>query len=114
MNGQPDHLLIAWWAKNLDELDREIARLSQLCKVRILDPGVIDRILAKDASVCGSDNLSAFAKLHDMLVLHLLIRQKYADVLGQEQTAAIEAYIVERLRKSFPDLGDLSFGARDA
>lgn len=105
MNEQPDHLLIAWWAKNLDELDREIAKLSQLCRVRILDPGVIDRVLGKDASVCGSDNPSAFAKLHDLLVMHFLIRQKYADVLGQVQTAAIETFIVERLKKSFPDLG---------
>jgi len=105
MTDQQDHLLIGWWAKNLDQLDREIARLALLCQVRILDPGVIDRVLNKDASVCGSDNPSAFAKLHDMLVMHLLIRQKYADVLGQTQTAAMETYIVERLKKSFPDLG---------
>lgn len=105
MTEKPDHLLIGWWAKNLDELDREIAKLSMLCQVRILDPGVIDRVLNKDASVCGSDNPAAFAKLHDLLVMHLLIRQKYADVLGQTQTAAMETDIVERLRKSFPDLG---------
>lgn len=106
MTDQPDHLLIGWWAKNLDELDREIAKLSMLCKVRILDRGVIDRVLNRDASVCGSNSPSAFAKLHDLLVMHLLIRQKYADVLGQTQTAAIEAYVVDRLKKSFPDLGD--------
>jgi hypothetical protein len=106
MSDHPDHLLIGWWAKNLDVLDREIAKLSLLCKVRILDPGVIDRVLHKDASVCGSDNPLAFAKLHDLLVMHLLIRQKYADVLGQTQTAAIEAYVVERLKSSFSDLGE--------
>ncbi len=106
MNEQQDHLLLAWWAKNLDDLDHEIAKLALLCEVRILDPGVIDRILARDASVCRADNPSAFARLHDMIVLHLLIRQKYADVIGQTQTAAMEGYIVERLRKTFPDLGD--------
>jgi len=40
-----------------------------------------------------------------MLMMHLAVRQKSADALGQAQTAAIEADIVERLRKSFPDLG---------
>ncbi len=37
-------------------------------------------------------------------MLHLAIRQKSADSFGQAQTAAIEDYVIERLRKSFPDL----------
>ena len=61
----------AWWAMNLDELDREIVRLALLCRVSILDPGVVERVLKKDASVCGNDNAVAFAKLHDMVMLHL-------------------------------------------
>jgi hypothetical protein len=106
MTERSDHFLIAWWADNLDELDREIARLALLCKVKILDPGVIERVLHKDASVCGKDNPVAFAKLHEMIMMHLAIRDRSADVLGQAQTAAIEAHIIERLKKSFPDLGE--------
>jgi hypothetical protein len=106
MTEKQDHFLIAWWADNLDELDHEIARLAMLCKVRILDPGVIERVLKKDASVCGTDNPVAFAKLHDLIMMHLAIRDRSADALGQAQTAAIEAHIIERLKKSFPDLGE--------
>ena len=106
MTEKQDHFLVAWWADNLDELDREIARLALLCKVRILDPGVIERVLHKDASVCGTDNPAAFAKLHGMIMMHLAIRDRSADALGQAQTAAIEAHIIERLKKSFPDLGE--------
>jgi hypothetical protein len=109
MTEKPDHFLIAWWADNLDELDREIARLALLCKVRILDPGVIERVLKKDASVCGTDNPAVFAKLHDMIMMHFAIRERSADALGQAQTAAIEAHIIERLKKSFPDLGEWPF-----
>ena len=102
---QPTHDLPAgWWAYNLDEVDREIARLATLCRVRILDPGVIERVLHNDASVCGSSNAIAFKKLHDMLMLHFAIRQKSADVIGQAQTAEIERYVIERLKKAFPDL----------
>jgi hypothetical protein len=36
MTEQQDQLQIAWWAKNIDELDREIGRLCALCQVRIL------------------------------------------------------------------------------
>ena len=42
--------------------------------------------------------------LHDMPMMHLAIRERSADAVGQAQTAAIEDHIVERLKKSFPDL----------
>jgi len=96
----------AMWAENLEELDREIARLALLCQVRVLDPGVLARVLRKDASVCGTDNPAAFAKLHDMIMVHLAIREKSVDALGQSKTGAIEDYVIERLKRSFPDLGE--------
>jgi hypothetical protein len=104
MTEHPDQLLIAWWTKNLDQLDSEIARLAVLSKVKILEPGVIERVLHRDASVCGTDNPVAFAKLHDMVMLHFAIRQKSADSVGQLQTGRIEAYIIERLTKAYPEL----------
>jgi hypothetical protein len=101
MTTEPDRLLIAWWAKNLDELDREIARLALLCQVRILDPGVVERVLHNDASVCGTVNPAAFAKLHNMLVMHFLIRDRSVEALGQVQTTAIERDVIERLTKAY-------------
>ena len=105
MTAQTHDLPSGWWLHNLDEVDREIARLSTLCGVRILDAGVIERVLHNDPSVCGSFNAVAFKKLRDMLMLHFAIRQKSADVIGQMQTAEIERYVIEGLKKSFPDLG---------
>jgi hypothetical protein len=104
MPEQHDPLQIAWWAKNIDELDREIGRLCALCQVRILDPGVIERVLRKDASVCGTSNPLAFAKLHDMLMFYFAIRKESVEALGQVQTAQIEAHVVEQLRRRFADL----------
>jgi hypothetical protein len=106
MTTQPDHLQIAWWAKNLDELDREIARLALVCRVRILDPGVMERVLRNDASVCGTANPLAFTKLHSMLVMHFAIRNRSVEELGQLQTAAIEHEVLERLKKAYGDLVD--------
>ena len=100
-----DRYAIAWWAENLEELDREIARLAMLCQVRILDPGAVERVLRRDASVCGADNARAFTRLHDLVMVHLALRDKSADAVGAAQTAAIEDHIVERLAKSFPELG---------
>jgi hypothetical protein len=104
MSNETDPLLIAWWAKNIDELDREIGRLASLCEVRILDPGVIERVLRKDASVCGTANPAAFAKLRDMLMLYFAIRRKTVEAVGELQTSQIEAHVIEQLRSRFADL----------
>ena len=104
MSEPKDEVYRALWAEDLEETDREIARLALLTKVRILDPGVIRRVLQKDATVCGAHNPAAFRKLRDLLMLHLAIREKSVESFGQAQTAAIEDYVIARLRKSFPDL----------
>lgn len=104
MTARMDHLEIAWWAKNIDEIDREIARLCLLCQVRILDPSVIERVLRKDDSVCGTANPIAFAKLHDLLMLYFAVRNESVEAVGQTQTAQIEAHAVEQLRSRFADL----------
>ena len=90
--------------ENLEDIDREIARMAMLCRVKLLQTGVIERVLQRDASVCGTENRIAFGKLHDMLVLHFAVREKSAQVRGQIPTAAIESYVVEHLRKRFPEL----------
>jgi hypothetical protein len=104
MTDQRDPVYRALWTEDLEEIDREIARLAVLCQVRILEPGVIARVLKNDASVCATENAVAFRKLYDLLLLHFAIRQKSVDSFGHAQTAAMEDYIIERLRKSFPDL----------
>lgn len=91
-------------AENLEEIDREITRMAMLCRIQLLQPGVIERVLQHDASIRGTDNPIAFRKLHDMLVLHFAVREKSAEERGQIPTAAIESYVVERLRKHFPDI----------
>ena len=95
----------ALWTEDLEQVDREIARLATICQVRILAPGVIRRVLQKDASVCGTENPVGFGKLRDLLMLHLAIRKKSADSFGEAKTAAIEDYIIERLQKAYPELG---------
>ena len=104
MSGQKDPVYRTLWTEDLEEVDREIVRLADLCKVRILEPGTIGRVLKNDASVCAIANPVAFRKLRDLLMPHLAIRQKAVDSFGQAQAAAIEDYVIERLRKSFPDL----------
>jgi hypothetical protein len=92
------------WTENLEEVDREIVRLAILCQVKLLEAGVIRRVLQKDATVCGAPNAKGFAKLHDLILLHLAMREKSLDSFGPAPTAAMESHVIERLRKSYPDL----------
>jgi hypothetical protein len=105
MSNDQDFYQVSFWESNLEELDREVARLATICRVRILDRGVADAVLQGNESVCGTDNPQAFAKLRSALMAHFLIRQKTADRIGQSQTADIESQVIERLRKVFRDMG---------
>jgi hypothetical protein len=69
-------------------------------------PGVLERIVRNDASVCGQVNPAAFAKLHSMVVMHYLVRNRSVEELGQAQTIAIERDVIERLAKAYGDLAN--------
>jgi hypothetical protein len=90
---------VVLWAKSLSDIDVEIARMATLCNVRILDPGVIERVLKNDASVCGSSNPAAFAKLHNALLMHYGVRGKAVDTLGEMDTRKLVEGIVAKLRE---------------
>ena len=104
MSSRTHDLPLAFWETNLEELDGEIARLAMLCGIRILESGAVERVLQKDASLCGTDNPIAFAKLRGLLMMHLAIREKSVDVFGPATTARVEDYVIDRLKKRFPQL----------
>jgi hypothetical protein len=104
MSDIPDRFESAERLASFEQIDREIARLALLCRASILQPGVIERVLHKDASVCGTDNPAAFQKLREMLMLHFGMWQKSARELGSAQASQLEQYAIERLKKSLPDL----------
>jgi hypothetical protein len=99
-----DPVRIGGWTRTLEELDHELGRQALLCKVPILEPGVIERVLHGDSLVCGTDNPVAFAKLRDLLMMHFAVHKKWAEEMGEPQVVAIENYVIERLRKSLPGL----------
>ena len=88
-----------WWGKNLDDVDREVARLASICKVRLLDPGVIQRVLDKDATVCGTSNPAAFDKLRQALMMHYHVRNKAVGAIGEAATQDVINEIVANIRK---------------
>ena len=61
------------------------------------------RVLNKDASVCGKDKPTAFEKLRALLVMHYVVRDRVADRLGQNEAVAIGAEILAHLKGRIGD-----------
>lgn len=99
MTDNPSNFGARWVAKNLDEVDREVARLASMCQVRILDPGIIERVLNKDESVCGTRNTLAFEKLRNVLIMHYQARDQAVSAIGETATAEVIADIIANLGK---------------
>ncbi len=91
------------WSKHLEEIDREIAQLGVICRIPLLDDGVLERVLKNDAGVCGSENPRAFAKLRQLLMMHYSVREQAVVALGEAETLAMVKEIVERLRARIGD-----------
>jgi hypothetical protein len=103
MSKSSSDLGAGFWSHSLTEVDREVARLASICNVRLLDPGVVERVLGNDAGVCGTSNPLAFEKLRNVLMMHYAVRGRAAESIGQSQASALVANIVEELRKKFGD-----------
>ncbi len=99
MSGMKSDLNVPSWAKSLENVDREVARLASICKVRLLDAGVIERVLRNDDSDCGSRNKAAFDKLRQVLMMHYHVRDKAAGAMGETATREAIADIVANIQK---------------
>ena len=88
-----------FWGRQLDDVMSEMARQATICKVKLLDPGVVDAVLRNDASVCGTSNPLSFKKLRDAMMLGFMVREKSIDGLGPVETEALVTAIRERLQE---------------
>jgi hypothetical protein len=91
------------WEKHFEAIDREILKYASICKVPLLDPGVIERVLQKDSLVCGTQNPRAFDKLRSRLMMHYSVRDKALVAIGEQETMALLKDIVDRLRARVGD-----------
>ncbi len=88
------------WARHLDSIADELLRLSIACNVRLRDPGVIDRILQNDETVCGTKNSIGFRKLRALVMATFSSLNKAIDRIGPEETRLITDAIAERVDRA--------------
>ena len=93
-----------WHEAQLGPVDNEIARLAHICNIKILDPGVVERVIAGDVSLCSKANDRAFQKIRRLVAMHYALTNDSIQALGPKESGRILDEIRERLRKRF-DLG---------
>jgi hypothetical protein len=103
MNEEKKGPNVGWWAGQLDDIVEEVARLCTICNIKILEPGVIARVIKGDDSVCGSANKIAFKKLRDVVGIHYAVREKSSEYVGEKETMQALEAIVDRIRKKYGD-----------
>ena len=84
-------------SRHLDGIADELLRLAIACDVRLRDPGVIERILKNDASVCGRKNEIGFYKMRNLLMATFDSLGKAIDQIGAEETRKITEAIAVRI-----------------
>jgi hypothetical protein len=87
------------WERHFEVIADELLRLAITCRVRLREPGVIERILRNDASVCGRKNARSFRKMRNLLVAYYDSVGKAVDRIGPEETKKIIEVITERKKK---------------
>lgn len=97
-----------WHESQLGTVDDEIAKLALICKIKILDPGVVERVVAGDASLCSRANEKAFQKMRRLVAMHYALTNDSLLALGPKESQRILDEIRERLRKRFDLGGDQS------
>jgi hypothetical protein len=103
MSDKKDAVRTGFWGGQLNEVDKEVARLASICRVKLLDPGVIQRVIGNDASVCGVSNKLAFDKLRTAILIHYAVMEKSFERLGVDETRKLVDVIVAKLKERFGD-----------
>ena len=87
------------WERHFEGIADELLHLAIACGVRLREPGVIERVLKNDASVCGRKNEQGFHKMRNLLTAYYNSIGKAVDRIGPEETKKIIAVITERKKK---------------
>lgn len=78
-----------YWGRQIDGLAHELSRLAIACDIELGSPGLAERIIKDDESVCGRKNPAAFRKLRQHLMALFSVEKGAIDRVGAEDTKVI-------------------------
>ena len=73
------------WGRQFESFATEFSRLCIACDIDILQPGIGERVLNNDESICGRRNQAAFKKLRRSFMAFYELEGKAIGRLGPEE-----------------------------
>jgi hypothetical protein len=71
-----------YFSDQFEGIARELSRLSIVCDIEILEPGMAERILDNDESVCGRKNPEVFQQIRRHLMVLFPLEKRAIDRIG--------------------------------
>lgn len=87
------------WTRHLEGIADELLHLAIACDVHLREPGIIQRIIKNDPTVCGKKNDIGFDKLRKLLMATFDSLGKSIDRIGPQETKAIVDSITDHLEQ---------------
>jgi hypothetical protein len=77
------------WSDQIGAISRELSRLAIACEIEFFEPGIAERILKNDESVCRRRNPQAFRKIRQHLMALFPLQEAAIARLGPDDTQDI-------------------------
>ena len=77
------------WGRQIDAIGHEISRLTIACDIDIRQPGLAERILKNDDSMCGRKSPDSFRQLRQHLMALFPLEERAIERLGATETREI-------------------------
>jgi hypothetical protein len=90
----------SYWGRQIDNVTHELSRLAIVCDIELGKPGLAERILKNDESVCGRKNPKAFRHMRQHLMALFTLEERAIDQLGPEDTKEI----LDQVRKAVVEI----------
>ncbi len=78
-----------YWGRQIDGVARELSKLALVCDIELGKPGLAERVLKNDESVCGHRRPEAFRQLRQHLMALFSVEAGAVERLGPEDTKEI-------------------------
>ena len=78
-----------YWGRQIDGLARELSRLAIVCDIELGTPGLAERIIKNDETVCGKPNPKAFRQMRQHLMALFNLEAGAVERLGPDDTKEI-------------------------
>ena len=78
-----------YWGRQIENVARELSTLAIICDIELGKPGLAERILKNDASVCGRSTPRAFEQMRQHLMALFTLEDRAIERLGPEDAKEI-------------------------